>query len=174
MATSRRSTYGFECGLARNQEQKSSRNGASDPGLRGLAFALVCGWSAGSLRKLCLHLSICWLLSVRCSVDGSVVSDQTGTSITPTDDALVGITGIFWLHMNKGQYTASPRKVALTALNASIFWMGAIIVSTFFSQHYHGLIRSQSLQRGNSVLANNQSYSVCLVSMLLEKILAED
>lgn len=38
-----------------------------------------------------------------------------------------GISGIFWLFMNKGRYTESPRKMFLTGLNLFNFGLGAAI-----------------------------------------------
>jgi len=40
-----------------------------------------------------------------------------------------GLSGVFWLYMNKGRYGSSPRKMALTVLNFLVFCIGAIIVS---------------------------------------------
>ena len=42
-----------------------------------------------------------------------------------------GLSGVFWLYMNKGKYFSSPRKMFLTVLNALIFCIGATIVSFF-------------------------------------------
>ncbi|KAJ5713746.1 Amino acid transporter transmembrane [Penicillium malachiteum] len=35
-----------------------------------------------------------------------------------------GLSGIYWLHLNKGQWTSSPRKIALTILNVGIAIFG--------------------------------------------------
>lgn len=40
-----------------------------------------------------------------------------------------GLSGLFWLFMNKGRYRESSRKMFLTALNAVIFCIGGVIVS---------------------------------------------
>lgn len=40
-----------------------------------------------------------------------------------------GLSGVYWLHMNWGQWWSSPRKIALTIINMLIFCIGAIIVS---------------------------------------------
>ena len=40
-----------------------------------------------------------------------------------------GLSGIFWLFMNKGRYTESKKKMALTALNCLIICVGLTIVS---------------------------------------------
>lgn len=40
-----------------------------------------------------------------------------------------GLSGLFWLFMNKGRYRESPRKMFLTGLNVVIFCIGGIIVS---------------------------------------------
>jgi hypothetical protein len=39
-----------------------------------------------------------------------------------------GLSGIFWLFMNKGLWFSSPRKIALTALNVFVIAVGAAIV----------------------------------------------
>lgn len=43
-----------------------------------------------------------------------------------------GLSGVFWLYMNKGRYRESARKTALTVLNCCIVLLGAAIVSFFF------------------------------------------
>ena len=43
-----------------------------------------------------------------------------------------GLSGIFWLFLNKGQYTKNWKKMALTGLNSLIVLLGALIVSLFF------------------------------------------
>jgi hypothetical protein len=40
-----------------------------------------------------------------------------------------GISGFFWLHMNKGKYLSTWRKRALTCLNVFIMMLGLVIVS---------------------------------------------
>lgn len=40
-----------------------------------------------------------------------------------------GLSGVFWLYMNHGQYTASKKKMFLTGVNVGCFCLGAIIVS---------------------------------------------
>lgn len=40
-----------------------------------------------------------------------------------------GLSGVFWLYMNRGLYFSSKRKMVLTAVNIFTFGMGAIIVS---------------------------------------------
>ena len=40
-----------------------------------------------------------------------------------------GLSGVFWLFMNRGKYFKNPRKSALTVLNALVFGIGATIVS---------------------------------------------
>ena len=42
-----------------------------------------------------------------------------------------GLSGVFWLYMNRGQYFKNPRKSALTVLNSLIFIIGAAIVSFY-------------------------------------------
>ena len=41
-----------------------------------------------------------------------------------------GLSGVFWLFMNKGRYRESPRKMFLTVVNCCTFLIGAVIVST--------------------------------------------
>lgn len=38
-----------------------------------------------------------------------------------------GLSGIYWLHLNYGQWFASPRKIALTVLNAGIAVFGLVL-----------------------------------------------
>ncbi|KAJ4987307.1 amino acid transporter [Stagonosporopsis vannaccii] len=38
-----------------------------------------------------------------------------------------GMSGVFWLYLNRGNYTATWRKISLTALNLAIFGIGAAI-----------------------------------------------
>lgn len=40
-----------------------------------------------------------------------------------------GLSGVFWLYMNHGQYFSNKKKMALTAVNFATFGIGAIIVS---------------------------------------------
>ena len=40
-----------------------------------------------------------------------------------------GLSGVFWLYMNRGKYNMNMKKRFLTALNVSIFCIGAVIVS---------------------------------------------
>lgn len=47
----------------------------------------------------------------------------------------VGLGGVYWLHLNWGRYFSSPRKIALTIVNALIVCIGATIVrSPYFSR----------------------------------------
>lgn len=41
-----------------------------------------------------------------------------------------GFTGIFWLHMNKGLWFSSPKKIALTFLNTFAIAVGIVLVSS--------------------------------------------
>lgn len=41
----------------------------------------------------------------------------------------VGLGGVYWLHLNWGRYFSSPRKIALTIINALIAIIGGTIVS---------------------------------------------
>ena len=40
-----------------------------------------------------------------------------------------GLSGVFWLFLNRGQYFKNPRKMVLTVLNFLVFLIGAAIVS---------------------------------------------
>lgn len=40
-----------------------------------------------------------------------------------------GLSGIFWLFLNWGKYTASPRKMFLTVVNLIIVGIGGCLVS---------------------------------------------
>ena len=42
-----------------------------------------------------------------------------------------GLSGVFWLFLNKGRWFKGPRKIFLTILNALIVCIGATIVSYF-------------------------------------------
>lgn len=48
------------------------------------------------------------------------------TSLTRVD----GLSGVFWLFINKGRYFASKRQIFLTILNILVFAIGAAIVRT--------------------------------------------
>lgn len=40
-----------------------------------------------------------------------------------------GLSGLFWLKMNKGQYFTSRSKICLTVINVGVVCIGCIIVS---------------------------------------------
>ena len=40
-----------------------------------------------------------------------------------------GLSGVFWLYLNHGQYGASKRKIFLTGVNVGCFCLGAVVVS---------------------------------------------
>jgi hypothetical protein len=44
---------------------------------------------------------------------------------------LDGLSGIFWLFLNKGKWFASPKKIFLTVLNIIIVGIGACLVGFF-------------------------------------------
>jgi hypothetical protein len=50
-----------------------------------------------------------------------------------------GLSGIFWLYLNKGQYTRNWKEKVLTILNVCIVLIGALIVSVFPLGPYHML-----------------------------------
>ena len=39
-----------------------------------------------------------------------------------------GLSGVFWLYLNRGQYTRSKRKIFLTGINVGCLLVGAVIV----------------------------------------------
>lgn len=39
-----------------------------------------------------------------------------------------GLSGVFWLYLNRGQYRSSKRKMFLTGVNVGCFCLGAVIV----------------------------------------------
>ena len=43
-----------------------------------------------------------------------------------------GLSGVFWLHLNKGRWFESRRTIALTVLNSVIVLLGALIVSSIY------------------------------------------
>ena len=43
-----------------------------------------------------------------------------------------GLSGAFWLYMNRGRYRESKKKMFLTVLNALLFCIGGVIVSFYF------------------------------------------
>lgn len=47
-----------------------------------------------------------------------------------------GLSGVFWLFLNRGRYRESPRKMFLTVLNFLIFCIGAAIVSPISCRLY--------------------------------------
>jgi hypothetical protein len=49
-----------------------------------------------------------------------------------------GLSGIFWLFMNKGFWFSSPRKIALTALNFFVIAIGTAIVRLVYLLFCHG------------------------------------
>lgn len=44
-----------------------------------------------------------------------------------------GFTGMFWLHMNKGLWFSSPKKIMLTLLNTFAIGVGITLVSISYS-----------------------------------------
>lgn len=51
-----------------------------------------------------------------------------------------GLSGLFWLYMNKGRYTESRRKMFLTGLNIFVFCVGAAIVSLMLSPPFLNIL----------------------------------
>ena len=55
------------------------------------------------------------------------------TYLTPLQSALFaswfsyGLSGIYWLHLNYGQWLSSPKKILLTILNIGIALIGLIL-----------------------------------------------
>jgi hypothetical protein len=64
-----------------------------------------------------------------------------------------GLEGLFWLHMNRGQYLSSKRKIALTVLNIFLVALCCLIVSFLIcdSRQFdtNGLVWNGSLGHGN-------------------------
>lgn len=55
-----------------------------------------------------------------------------------------GLSGIFWLYLNIGQYTKSWKKMSLTGLNVVIFLLGAAICGIGLYASGKALHESQS------------------------------
>jgi hypothetical protein len=49
-----------------------------------------------------------------------------------------GFTGMFWLHMNKGLWFSSPKKIMLTLLNSLAICVGVILVSISLGYIHEG------------------------------------
>ena len=62
-----------------------------------------------------------------------------------------GLSGVFWLFMNRGKYFSSPRKIFLTVLNVLIFGIGAAIVS---SSKFSALLKLTIKQCGLGLYAS--------------------
>lgn len=89
----------------------------------------------------------CWLVAwiiaeaipVFSDLNSLIVSlDQTVYPLVPAANDMIqsalfaswfsyGLSGIYWLHLNYGQWFASPRKIALTVLNAAIAVFGLVL-----------------------------------------------
>lgn len=72
-----------------------------------------------------------------------------------------GLSGVFWLYLNKGRYTENRRKIFLTVVNVIIFCIGAVIVS------FSGLISSPLENSMMYEFLTNEIYSVDLGYTLL-------
>lgn len=48
------------------------------------------------------------------------------------DNFIVSICGVFWFHLNKGQWFSSPLKIFLSVINLIIILIGGLVVSTPF------------------------------------------
>ena len=48
-----------------------------------------------------------------------------------------GLSGVFWLYINRGRYTESKKKMFLTVLNVLIFCIGGVIVSVYFPDRWN-------------------------------------
>jgi len=64
-------------------------------------------------------------------VDGSAVSPSFQNSPIFADVSFYadGLSGGFWLFLNKGRWTSSNRKIFLTGVNISVLIIGIVIVS---------------------------------------------
>ncbi|KAJ5306761.1 hypothetical protein PENANT_c003G04165 [Penicillium antarcticum] len=81
--------------------------------------------AVGSWIGISLSLWIlAWIISTAIPVFSSLLSLITALFASWFT---YGLSGIFWLFMNKGLWSSSPRKIALTALNVFIIAIGAAI-----------------------------------------------
>ena len=68
-----------------------------------------------------------------------------------------GLSGIFWLYLNYGRYRESKRKMFLTALNATIFCIGAAIVSLQFPRDGSRRLIRSTVRLGFVCIRNSHS-----------------
>ena len=88
-------------------------------------------WSDPSLQQPSQLNCECWLCTIFwIDISNLCLNQQTalfGSWFT------FGFTGMFWLHMNKGLWFSSPKKIMLTLLNTFAIGVGITLVSISYS-----------------------------------------
>ena len=85
----------------------------------------------GSFARWAMIVTILWVIAWVIAEAIPVFNDLLGLiSALFASWFTYGLSGVFWLYMNKGRYRESARKMFLTGLNMVLFFMGAAIVST--------------------------------------------
>ena len=70
----------------------------------------------------------CWIVAWIIAEAIPVFSDLNGLiSALFASWFSYGLSGVYWLHLNYGQWTASPKKIALTVLNMAVACIGLIL-----------------------------------------------
>lgn len=64
-------------------------------------------------------------------------------------DKTDGLSGIFWLFMNWGQWFSSPKKMFLTLVNLIMFGIGLVLVCHFFHLSRHGVQADEIVRNGS-------------------------
>lgn len=73
-------------------------------------------------------ISVLWLVAWIIAESIPVFNDLLGLiSALFASWFTYGLSGVFWLFLNYGQWFSSPRKIALTVLNIAIFFLGLAI-----------------------------------------------
>lgn len=86
----------------------------------------------GSFGRWAIIVTILWVIAWIIAEAIPVFNDLLGLiSALFASWFTYGLSGVFWLFLNKGKYRESWRKMFLTVLNAIIFCMGAAIVSPY-------------------------------------------
>jgi len=79
-----------------------------------------------------------------------------------------GLSGIFWLYMNKGLWFSSPRKIALTLLNVIIVGVGAILVRP---SHFKPSIHINDLNSAASAFTSPEKPSMIIPAARVSRVL---
>jgi len=89
--------------------------------------------SWGSFGLWAIIILVLWVIAWIIAEAIPVFNDLLGL-ISALFASLVtsGLSGVFWLYMNRGQYFSSPKKTLLTFLNFLIFLIGGAIMSLTF------------------------------------------